>query len=294
MVISKASDRVERAILHLPRALRREIERLGSNRVGGLSEIREIRIRHGGRSTLQFKNDRLPLYTSVTREDMENILVSLCDGSLYAYRDTIADGYITLDGGVRVGLCGSIRYDGDGAVGVSDMGTFVFRIPGHECEFADELCRVFRSGVGTGIMIYSPPGVGKTTALRALARGLGSGREAMRVAVVDERREFAPEDYEGCEVDILQGYKKCCGMEIACRTLSPQVIMIDEVGADEAEGIHGASKCGIPIVATAHAGCLDELCARSSLSTLMDSGVFRVFVGISRFDGGYLLTVDRV
>ena len=293
-VVNTTNDRVLKVLEYLPCALSREIRRICEGRLGGMKEIREIRIRRSGRSTLKFKNETVPLFTEVTREGMENILSKLCEGSLYAYRDSIREGYISVSGGVRVGICGAVRYDGDGPSGARDISSFVFRIPGHECEFGDEICRVFKSGIEPGMLIYSPPGVGKTTALRDLAMRLGTGRDAIRVAVVDERREFCSEDYVGSQVDILSGYKKCEGLEIASRTLSPDVILIDEIGREEAESICGAVRCGIPIVATAHAGSLSELLSKVSLTSLFDSGVFGALVGITYSGGCYMLTVDRI
>ncbi len=294
VVAERVLEKVMRAVSYLPTRLRDEILRLSESRAGGASEIREIRVRRGGRSVLQIGMETVPLFTVCEEEEMSYILEALCGGSLYAYRSTVNNGYISVPGGIRVGLCGLVRYDEGGAMGVSDISTFVFRIPGHSCAFSDELERIYRSGVGGGMLIYSPPGVGKTTALRSLAASLGTGRNALRVAVVDERLEFSSEDYSDCYVDVLQGYKKSNGIEIASRTLSPEVIIVDEIGREESDEICAAVKCGIPIVATAHAGELSELLSKWSLSPLFDQKVFGVAVGISYRRGCYSLTVDRL
>ena len=286
-------ERAELALSYLPCRLSREIKGLLGSRSGGLSEIREIRVRCGGLSSLIYKNEALPLLTRVGKEDMEETVRRLCDGSLYAYRDTVAEGYIPIGMGIRVGVCGRARYESRVASGIADISTLVVRIPGHGCEFSEELFSVWQGGVGSGMLIYSPPGVGKTTALRCLAEKIGSGREGVRVAVVDERCEFCKEDYDRCHVDILSGYRKREGIEIAARTMSPEVIMIDEVGGEDASAILGVVRCGVPIVATAHASSLEEVYSRSALTPLLDSGAFDVFVGISRTGTGYLLSVDR-
>lgn len=287
------AERVELVLSYLPLGLCREVRGLLASRSGGAEELRELRIRYGRGSSLIHKQDTLSLYTRVSREDMEETVRRLCEGSLYAFRDTIADGYIPIGMGIRVGVCGRARYESGCVTGIAEMSSLVFRIPGHACEFAEELYSVWRGGVGSGMLIYSPPGVGKTTALRSLAGRIGSGREAVRVAAVDERCEFVGEDYEGCEVDILSGYRKRDGIEIAARTMSPEVIMIDEVGGEDAASILGVVRCGVPIVATSHASSLEEVYSKSSLAPLLDSGVFEVFVGISRTGTGYMLTVDR-
>ena len=288
----RVEARAERCLSYLPSALAREITQLCRGRAMGLSEIREISVRRGARCSLRLLADRIPLYTKISAEEMDGVLMRLCGGSLYAHRDNISEGYIPIGDGIRVGICGLARYEGLFVVGVSETSGFVFRIPGHECAFSEELFALWESGVRTGMLIYSPPGVGKTTALRALAGYVSSGRGGRRVAVVDERCEFIEGDYENCEVDILRGYKKRQGIEIAARTLSPEVIMVDEVGGGEAEAMLGVIRCGVPIVATTHGASLDEL-STGSASTLIDSGVFDLFVGISGAPGRYCIRVDR-
>jgi len=286
-------ERVEYALSFMPEGLCREIRRLADSRAGGLAELREIRVRCESRSSLIHKSESLPLFTRVFPSDMEEIVRRLCDGSLYAYRDTIAEGYIPIKMGIRVGVCGLARYERRDISGIADMSSLVFRIPGHGCEFAKELYAVWRGGVGSGMLIYSPPGIGKTTALRALAGYIGSGRCARRVAVVDERCEFTAGDYDRCEVDILKGYRKREGIEIASRTMSPEVVMLDEVGGEDAAALLGVVRCGVPIVATAHASSIDELYSKASLTPLLECGAFDVFVGISRTGSAYSLSVDR-
>lgn len=294
MLKTKEKLRIHWVLSLLPEGLSEEIRRLAEGRKGGLSGIREIRLRRGGVSSLLLSGESIRLYYRIDREETEILMERLLDGALYAHRDGIASGYVCLDGGIRVGLCGSARYDGEGLVGVGEMRSLLFRIPTGECAFSEEIDRIFRSGVRSGMLIYSPPGVGKTTALRSLAYSLGGGPIPMRIAVVDERCEFSEEDYRGREVDILKGYKRRLGIEIATRTMSPQLIMIDEIGADDAESIIGVVKCGIPLIATAHAGSLSELLSKRSLAPLLDCGAFDLFVGISLSDGEYRLTVDRI
>ena len=293
MLTTKNEQRALYAISLIGGAVAEEITRVCRTRRSGVSGLREISLRAVGRSSVGFSEERVPLYTALGKDEVEQIAKRLCDGALYAHRDTIASGYITLKGGIRVGISGYAKYEYKSFVGVSDISSLLFRIPGHACDFSQELYSAFLQGVGSGMLIYSPPGAGKTTALRSLALSVGSGRGARRVAVIDERCEFDEEDYAGAEVDILKGYKRRRGIEIATRTMSPEILMIDEIGADDAEGIGAVSKCGIPLIATSHAASLEELRSKPSLSALLSSGVFDVFVGIRREGERYLLTVDR-
>ena len=293
MIKEKSEERAERAVALIGGEVEDELRRLFASRVSGASGVREISLRAGGRCSVLIDGERIDLLSSLECKDMEEIMTALCEGALYAHRDTIAEGYLTLEGGIRVGVGGRARYEHRAFVGVTDIRTLVFRIPGHKCDFDRELEEIYRERPIRGMMIYSLPGVGKTTALRALSARLGSGKHPVRVAVVDERCEFDTGDYGGCEVDILRGYRRKRGIEIATRTMSAELIMIDEIGADDAEDLLRVVKCGIPLVATAHAGSYEELCRRAALSPLIDGGVFDLFVGISRERDGYVLTVDR-
>ena len=282
----------EAVISVLPERFEKEIIQLCRSRMGGLSEIREIRLRASGRASVRLGAELLPLFCSVTAEEITNIVTGICGGAVYAQRDKISEGYISFDRGVRVGIVGSARYEGRTLVGVDEISSLVFRIPGSGCDIADELESAFFSSV-SGMLIYSAPGGGKTTALRSLARTLGSGKKPLRVCVVDEREEFFSEDYRGCEVDILRGYKRQAGLEIATRTMSPDVVMIDEIGCDDAIAIKDALRCGVPIVATAHARTFRELMSKTSLRPLFEISAFDVFAGISERDGRHILTVDK-
>ncbi len=284
----------ESALEYLPPALALEIKRLAEGRAGGLSSVREIRLRKNRVCSVLISGEWLRLISRFSSADMEFMLDKLYGGALYAHRRSIADGYISLAGGVRVGLCGSAAYDGDELVGVSEISSLVFRIPTGECAFGEELCEIYSRGIGRGMIIYSKPGVGKTTAIRRLALVIGGGKDAKRVAVVDERGEFDEFDYLDCSVDLLRGYKKQVGIEIATRTMSPEVIMIDEIGSEEAEAILSVINSGIPIIATAHAGSLEELLSRTSLSRLFLHSAFSLALGIRREDETYILEAKEI
>lgn len=287
-------EKIEYTLSYLPRSVSDEIRRISASRRRGAGDIREIRIRKEARCSAVFSDESVSLAARVGSGEIEQIVKRLCDGALYAKRESIASGYLSLDYGIRVGVVGSARYEHSSLVGISSFSSLVFRIPGGECEFSDELYRIFSEGTRRGMLIYSPPGVGKTTALRSLARSLGGGARPMRIAVVDERCEFYPGDYASCEVDILSGYKKSSGLEIATRTMSPEVLIIDEIGSEDVAAISLAVRCGIPIVATVHAGSFSELKMRPSLEPLFRCEAFDVFVGIRKEGREYRLEENRI
>lgn len=292
MILSKNMSAADRVLSYFPSGISREIRDLSEHRSDGA--LREIRLRAEGRASVRLGKSTIPLLGRVSSEELYTLLCRICDGAVYSQRDSICSGYVSMSCGVRVGVVGTAGYDSASLVGVEKISSLVFRIPTGECSFAPELERVFRTeGRGGGMLIYSPPGVGKTTALRALARRLGGGRTPMRVCVVDERFEFFPEDYRECEVDLLRGYKKKTGLDIAVRTMSPDIVMMDEIGAGEADAVLDAVHCGIPIVATAHARSADELLSKRSLKPLFESGAFVTLVGISDTGTGYELKVNK-
>lgn len=278
----------------LPGQCRAEIERLALCRVDLYDSLSEIRLRAPGRSSIVVGGGNLTLFSTVTRQELGGTMARICRDSLYAFRDAIGNGYLPMTGGVRVGVCGEARYEGGRLVGVSEVSALVFRIPHGACDCADELFAEWERGIGAGMLIYAPPGGGKTTALRALAARIGGGGHPMRVVVVDERSEFCAADYTECTVDILRGYHRALGLEIAVRTLSPQVILMDEIGGEgEARAMLGVIKGGVPVIATAHARSYAELVSRKTLVGFLESGVFDVFVGLRREGGRFVSEVTR-
>jgi stage III sporulation protein AA len=284
---------IEKVLYALPLRIRGEILRLVDSRGVGVGGISEIRLRTVGKNSVTVSGEKVPLASSVSPEDMSKTVSVLCGGSLYANRDGIREGYISLPGGVRVGVCGEARYDGGKLVGISNITSLVFRIPTDSFFGSGALYEAWLS-CRHGMLIYSPPGVGKTTALRTLVGLIAGGRSGEEVCVVDERREFSHESYNRASVDILRGYKRAEGMEIALRTLSPGVIAVDEVGRlSEAEAMLESMNSGVKIIATAHSGSLDELRKRANMKPFFAAGIFDVFVGISLKLGRRELLIER-
>lgn len=273
-LLGRAADIVERVLFALPRAVAREIRAVGASRLDFPLGLCEIRLRLFGACSLCFFGESVRLISKVKREDIDLILERITEGSQYAYRDMIAKGYIPLGCGVRCGVCGVAGYDGERLVGVREISSLVIRLPFAASPFGEELLRIFGAS-RSGMLIYSPPGLGKTTALRSLISSLCA--LGKRVAVIDERCELSG----AYGADILSGYRRSYGIELAIRTLNPEVIVIDEIGADEAEAVRRTLLCGVPIIATAHAGTRAEVLLKPWLKEMIDIGAFDVLVGLS-------------
>ncbi len=287
------ADVLQQVLTVLPPKVAREVERIGTSQHRMKERLSEIRLRAGGLCTLVLSGRNIPLHTAVDEKEVAYTAERVCGGAMYAYRDTIAQGYIPMPQGVRVGICGRARYDGGVMVGVSDIRSLVFRMPSAPCEIEEQLMQIWQTSVSAGMLIYAPPGGGKTTALRALARRIGT-EGGQRVCVIDEREEFFPEDYTSASVDLLRGYRRAEGIEIAVRTLTPQVLVVDEIGGEEeARAMASVVSCGIPVLASAHAADAQEVMRKSNLAPFFACGLFDVLVGIRRTPNGYAADVKR-
>lgn len=219
----------------------------------------------------------------VTPADIADSVVTMCSHSVHTHQNEIKSGFISLKGGHRAGVCGTAVLSGGEISAIRDITSINLRIAREVRGAADPLIeRIFRSRI-CGVLIAGAPSTGKTTILRDLARQLSSGRAGRyyRVAVVDERCELGAV-YEGVAqnnlgpcCDILSGYPKGEGILAAVRTLSPQVIICDEIGAGaEVDGILDGLNCGVKVIATAHADSVGELLGRVQIRRLLELGAF--------------------
>lgn len=253
-----------------------------------LERIEEIRLRSGRRAELCSQNTFTELGEPLTPKEISAVVSAAAGYSLYAREAEIASGYLTIPGGHRVGFCGRCFVR---------MG---------EVEFLDSfsgvnirLCReslgcsqyvlphMYTNGQVGSTLLLSPPGVGKTTLLRDLARVLSNS--GLKTVIIDERSELAASSggvYSldvGRRTDVLDGAPKARGIIMAIRSLSPQLIVTDEIGSSEdAAALMEAAKCGVRVLASAHAGSLEELTAKPYLSAAGSSGVFSRFIFIER------------
>ena len=187
---------------------------------------------------------------------------------------TAAAGYITAQGGHRIGLCGEVIIRNEQMVDVKNLSSLCIRVAkdfsglGNEAPFVGSL------------LIIGRPSSGKTTLLRDIIRSRSDkGRGA--IAVVDERGELFP-TYQGkscfppgCRTDILTGCPKGQGIELLLRTMSPTTIAVDEITAQsDCEGLMHAAWCGVDLIATAHAGNMQDFLRRPVYRPLVESRIF--------------------
>ena len=262
-------------------AIRRELSIYGEG-----VPCEEIRIRKGRMSSLiMLGGESLVLDVSLSLEEMESTVDRLCGGSLYAHGDTIKKGYISLPGGIRAGVVGRAAVENGRVIGVSDISGICIRIPRFVKVDTQPICNLLKEmNYSLGVLVYSPPGIGKTTLLRSVAAEMSRGRESVRVCVVDSRGEleFGLMARNIC-ADILSGYPKSVGIE-----MNAQIIVCDEIGSeDEINAIASASNAGVALLASAHAGDINGLMAKKNIRQLHSSGAFGAYVGLSRVKGEY-------
>lgn len=283
------------ALSYLPPKSALAIREIGKSRRDFPSALSEIRIRQGGCSSVVISGENIPVFTYTSERDMSELYRKITGSSLYAHRESIKNGFVGIGRGVRVGLCGSVGYDGGDMIGVCNISSFVFRIPSSPSENGEALHEAFRKLCRRGMLIYSAPGGGKTSALRALASLLGGGESKKRVVIVDERREFVREDYKDRSVDLLTGYEKAKGIEIATRVLNPEVIIVDEIGtAQEAAAIMENLGAGVPLIATVHASSVEDARGKEGIKELLAGGYFDLIAGLRREEGRFIAEVGGV
>ena len=192
-------------------------------------------------------------------------------------------------GGIRIGVCGKAAVENGQVIGVGEISGLVVRIPHKITVSAKPILDCLEAySFLKGVLIYAPPGVGKTTLLRALAKEAASPPYSHTTVAVDTREELGILlDEKALDLNILAAYPRKLGIEIAVRSLGAELILCDEIGSSsDAEAILTAANCGVPLVATAHAASLLELLSRPPLLQLHRAMVFGTYIGLARSEEG--------
>lgn len=233
----------------------------------GRSSLQELRLRLDAPPELVSCDSVQKLGRQVSSEDLSYCVNAASRYSPWAAA-TIAQGFLTVSGGHRIGLCGEAVLKNKEITGIRKVTSLCIRV-------ARDFPGIGSSAAGLrgSMLILGAPGRGKTTLLRDIARQIS---EKSTVAVVDERGEIFPSGFvRGDRMDVLTGVPKAGGVEMVLRTMGPEWIAVDEITAEEdCRSLLQAQGCGVRLLATAHAGSLDEFRGRPIYKTLLDNHVF--------------------
>lgn len=280
-------DAIDKILFCLPERERRLLAAFFASAVER-AKVTELRFRANMPSSVTYEDRNVSVFGGTeivfSENDMRGILARLCEESVHTYGSTIGEGYITLSGGLRVGVCGRAVCENGRVLNVREITSLAVRLPHAAPGASAEILPLILKGQRVfSALIYSLPGVGKTTLVRDIASRLGAKK---RISVVDSRGEiYMREMFVHSLCDFLEGYPKGAGIELATRTLSPEALVCDEIGEGEAESILSAQNTGVPLIATAHGASLASLLLRPCVRKLYDAGIFRYYVGVSRAPG---------
>lgn len=263
----------------------------------------ELRLRAGYPLSAVFPGGERPLGGGPVQPEQLDQLVELASrASVHSVLDQLCQGFITIQGGHRVGLCGTVVTCGKEIQAVRSFSSAAVRIarqfPGIAGETAGML---FQNGQMQSTLILAPPGAGKTSLLRDLIRTISEGKSVppLRIGVVDQRGELGaccqgiPQLELGRRTDVLDGCPKDQGLMMLLRTMNPQVLAVDEVTAPEdVKALISAGGCGVALLATVHGRDREDLWRRGLYRELMKAEIFRRLVTISVKNGQRSYTVE--
>ena len=281
-------DTFREILVRLPSSVRQELEALPDAVTG---EIEEIRLRCGQHVRLQTAKGEKIISHIVTAEELVKILNSLIKYSYYAYEEDLAKGFVTIEGGHRVGICGKAVVKNGQTSLIKEISSMNIRFAKEFKGCSDKIASYLVGGDGRPLstLIVSPPGCGKTTMLRDICRSLSSRR--LKIAVCDERSEIAgmynsqPSFDLGPRTDVLDGAAKAQGIQMLIRSMSPDVIITDEIG--KKEDLEAARQClssGVALITSIH-GSRQEALNKSEIAPLITSSFFENIIFLSNRQG---------
>ena len=271
------------------RALPRKISYFIENNLHEyIEEIEEIRIRANKKTIIKYNMNEIIVDYVTTPMDILNTLQVLCDNSIYSYQSQICQGFITILGGHRIGITGSAVMQNGKVININYISSLNFRIAKEIKGISNNvLPQIIDNNEIKTTLIISPPGYGKTTLLRDLVRNISDN--GFTVSLVDERGEIAamykgvPQNDVGIRTDVIENVTKSIGMKIAVRTMTPQVIVADEIGTTEdIDAINYAMCSGVKGIFTAHGGNIDEMKKNEILNKLYQQKVLERIIFLEK------------
>lgn len=293
-MISTYTSPFEQAAEYLPVRIREQLYRLSELE---RKQTHELRLRLQRPFAVSMCNRQLiPIQSMIiTPRDIEDSFKQVCEYSIHTYSRELAQGFITVRGGHRVGICGTAVVKSGEIESIKDISGLNIRIARQVLGCANEITDTLTCHGIASILLIGAPSSGKTTILRDLCRQIGKKH---KLSIIDERGEIAasyrgtPQNDVGENSDVLDGYPKSAGVITALRALSPQVIVCDEIGGeDDCQSLRSGVHSGVKLLATAHADSVEDIYRRKHIAALLFEGAFDYIVLLS---GGKVKQISRV
>ncbi len=238
---------IEEILIYFPNQIYTLLKNTLTQNINLQKDLQEIRIRVGKSILLKTRQADIIIDYKISTNEILQILERLCENSIYAYKNQICEGFLTIKGGHRIGITGTAVTEDGKIINLKYVTSLNFRIAREviDCSkhFLKEVIDLANNSI-YNTLIVSPPGKGKTTMLRDIIRNISNGIgeihfKGMTCGVVDERGEIAamykgvPQNDIGIRTDVIENISKAKGMKMLIRSMAPEVIACDEIGSKE-------------------------------------------------------------
>lgn len=281
----KKKDEIIEILSCFPPELYGEIEKTLS-----YYQVEEIRLRAKQKPRIRMCGKETEFSSIIiTAEMLRDILSRAARYSVHSYAESLKNGFITLAGGHRLGICGSAVLEDGQVSGIRAISSINLRIA-RQPDWNIAPASMLQNGKLASTLILAPPGLGKTTLLRNMIADIA--KSGKTVSVIDERceiaalREGSPQFEIGGSTDVLEGCSKKQAAIMLLKTMSPDVLAFDEITAPEdVEAVSLCAHCGIEVLASAHAASIEDLKRRVLYQKLLSLKLFQQIVTIRLVDG---------
>jgi stage III sporulation protein AA len=267
-------------------------------KISDISKLQELRLKVNKPLMFQVGEKEIISNYIISYQDIKLVMQHISNYSVYAYEEEIKQGYITIKGGHRVGLCGSCVVEDNKIKTIKTIASLNIRVCREVIGCSNKILPYILLGNEVmNTIIISPPRCGKTTLIRDIAKNISEGIKELnfsgkKICVIDERSELAgcyngtPQMNVGLRTDVFDNCPKAEGIMLAIRSMSPEVIVCDEIGTyKDMESILMALNSGVKLLTTIHGFGIEDLYKRAVFKDIIENHVFKRAVVLSTNNG---------